>query len=75
VGIVILAAGFFLYVDIAPQWQQAQNWLVQVAGAISPGIQQRIESIRLMYFSSIGAMLLGSILTMVGLLSPRQTTA
>lgn len=74
-GAVLLTAGFLLFMQIAPQWQQSQSWLVRIGSVLSPSLQQQIESIRTLYFGSIGAILLGSILTLAGLLSPRQAAA
>jgi len=71
-GVLLLIAGFFLYAQAAPNWQQAQSLIGQLAGMLSPSVQQQIDSVRMAYFGSIGAMILGGLLTLVGLLNARS---
>jgi hypothetical protein len=70
-GICLLAGGFYLYTLAAPQWQKDQSLVVQVVSALSPSVRQQIATTRMEYFGSIGAMILGGLLILAGLVAYR----
>lgn len=67
VGLLALAAGFYGYAQLAGYWQQSQSLLTQMGAAVSPRLRDQIASLRLAYFGSIGAMILGALFMLVGL--------
>lgn len=66
-GLCFFIGGLCFYTQVAWQWQQSQSWLVQVAGTLSPNLQQQTDSIRTWYVGSIGAMIVGGLLTIAGI--------
>jgi hypothetical protein len=67
VGLCLLAGGSYFYAQVASQWQQLQSWQVQIAGAASPNFQLQMDGIRAWYFGSIGAVVLGVLLSIAGI--------
>ncbi len=70
-GAALLAGGFYVFTRAAPQWQKDQSLLIQVAAALSPSMRHQMEITRMEYFGSIGAMILGGLLILVGLVAYR----
>ncbi len=70
-GAGLLAGGFYLYTLVAPQWQRDQSLVIQVAAALSPSVRQQMATTRMEYFGSIGAMILGGLLILAGLVAYR----
>lgn len=66
VGVCLLIGGFYFLSQLAGQWQQSQSALTQIGVATPPHLQH-IDTITAWYFGSIGAMLLGVVLTIVGI--------
>ncbi len=68
VGVLLLLVGFWMYSQYAPQWQQAQTFMGQLAQAFSPRLQEQVQMVRLYYFGSIATMIVGGIFVLNGLL-------
>jgi hypothetical protein len=73
-GAALLAGGFYLFTLTAPQWQKDQSLLIQVAAALSPSMHHQMEITRMEYFGSIGAMILGGLLLLWGLVAYRTNS-
>lgn len=59
-GIVVLMVGLVLYAITVPQWLQVRTQMAQ----LGPGV----ESLLMLFFGSIGLMMMGGMLTLFGLL-------
>lgn len=59
-GIVVLIGGLILYAVTVPQWVPIRAQMAQLG--------QGVESLLLLFFGSIGLMMLGGLLTVFGLL-------
>lgn len=78
VGLVVLMAGLLLYAVTVPQWLQIQGQIAQLSAHSSPTLAQEIQSLHILFFGSIGVMMLGGLLTVFGLigrLTGRLTTS
>lgn len=68
VGVLLLLVGFWMYSQYAPQWQQAQSFMGQLAQTFSPRLQEQVQTVRLYYFGSIASMVVGGIFVLNGFL-------
>jgi hypothetical protein len=68
VGVLLLLVGFWMYLQSAPQWQQAQSFMGQLAQAFSPRLHEQMQTVRLYYFASIVSMVVGGIFVLNGVL-------
>jgi uncharacterized membrane protein YidH (DUF202 family) len=67
VGIVVLLGGLFVYVTAVPQWVQIQEQIARLSTS-SPTLGEEVQSLHLLFFGSIGLMILGGLLTLFGLM-------
>lgn len=68
VGILVLLGGLFVYVTAMPQWVQIQDQLARVSATSSPTLGEEVQSLHILFFGSIGLMMLGGLLTLFGLM-------
>ena len=68
VGFLLLVGGYYLFSQYAPQWNQAQSVLGQLAGELNPQVRMQIDAVRVYYFASMAAMAVGGFFIM---LAPR----
>ncbi len=68
-GILVLALGFWLYSITAPQRQQAQSFLGQVAVAFDPKVASQVGDLQKRYYGSIALMVTGAVSLLYGLAS------
>ena len=68
VGIVVLLGGLFVYVTAMPQWVQIQDQLARLSATSSPTLGEEVQSLHILFFGSIGLMMLGGLLTLFGLM-------
>jgi hypothetical protein len=67
VGVCLLTGGFYFFRQVSGRWQESQSAFTQIIVAASPHLQPYIDTLRVWYFGSIGVMLLGAVLTIVGI--------
>ena len=65
-GIIVLVGGLVLYAVIMPHWLQLQAQMEQ----LGPGV----ESLPMLFYGSIGLIMLGAMLTLFGLLGRIMTS-
>ncbi len=75
VGIVVLIGGLLLYAVTVPQWLQIQGQITQLSAHSSPTLAQEAQSLHILFFGSIGVMMLGGLLTVFGLIGRMTTTS
>ena len=68
VGVVVLMGGLLVYSVTVPQWLQIQSQVQQLSANTSPTLGQELQSLHILFFGSIGVMMLGGLLTVFGLL-------
>ena len=61
-GVLLLLFGYVMYAGVAPQWQQYQTWLGQLAVSFSPQARGQYQELWLRYYGSIAAMGVGGLL-------------
>ncbi len=67
IGFLLLAAGLWLYVQVAPQWAQINSFLGQLAVAFDPKFNAEVTRIQRLYFASFISMVGGGLLILIGL--------
>lgn len=74
VGIVVLMGGLFVYVTAMPQWVQIQDQLSRLSPSSGSTLGEDIQSLHILFFGSIGLMMLGGLLTLFGLVGRVMTS-
>ncbi len=73
VGIIVLMGGLFVYVTAMPQWVQVQDQITRLSSPEGGTLGQDAQSLHILFFGSIGLMMLGGLLTLFGLVGRVMT--
>jgi uncharacterized membrane protein YidH (DUF202 family) len=73
VGIIVLIGGVFVYVSAMPQWVQIQDQIALLSKQSGPTLGEEVQSLHILFFGSIGLMMLGGLLTLFGVLGRVMT--
>jgi uncharacterized membrane protein YidH (DUF202 family) len=73
VGIIVLMGGLFVYVTAMPQWVQIQEQIARLSSPAGTSFGEDVQSLHILFFGSIGLMMLGGLLTMFGLVGRVMT--
>lgn len=68
VGIVVLLGGVYVYVSAMPQWVQIQDQIARLPSSSGPALGEDVQSLHILFFGSIGLMMLGGLLTLFGVI-------